>query len=156
MLIRTLCVEARGKPCNKANNLKIIKTCVFSHLVTTIQIISVLFILFSQVAFCLEFGLFPNDNIYTESIVIALSYDLPNATIRDPQTHRLEVPFMLRRNRRNLYQSLEVTMNSWVAAICLHMFRGIPLTVPIVGKRVVNTWIVDEGLGTRYQASAAK
>ncbi|GFG34797.1 hypothetical protein Cfor_10372 [Coptotermes formosanus] len=66
-----------------------------------------------SVAFCLQWGLFSNDNnIFTEAVNWALSYDLPNATIRTPDTKRLVVPYILRRNRRDLYQSLEVAMNS--------------------------------------------
>jgi len=65
-----------------------------------------------QIAFCIQWGLLNRDlNIFTSSVNWAISYDLPNETIRSPDK-RLVVPYILRRHRRELYKRLEVAMDS--------------------------------------------
>jgi hypothetical protein len=70
-------------------------------------------LIFSQIAFCTQWNVFDTDPVvYTEAVNWAVSYELPNQTIRNPETNRLVVPYILRRNRRELYQKLEVAMDS--------------------------------------------
>lgn len=66
-----------------------------------------------SIAFCVQWGILDSDPlIFTEAVNWAVSYELPNQTIRDPDTKRLVVPYILRRNRRELYHKLETAMHS--------------------------------------------
>jgi hypothetical protein len=70
-------------------------------------------LIYLQIAFCVQWGILDSDPlIFTEALNWAVSYELPNQTIRNPDTNRLVIPYILRRNRRELYQKLEVAMNS--------------------------------------------
>jgi hypothetical protein len=80
---------------------------------STVQQLIPKLVIHSQIAFCVQWGLLDADPmIFTEAVNWAVSYELPNQTIRNPDTNRLEVPYILRRNRRELYQRMEVAMDS--------------------------------------------
>jgi len=51
-------------------------------------------------------------DIYTLGTNWAVSYELPNQTIRDPVTHGTVPPFQTRRRRQELYSRLEAAMDS--------------------------------------------
>ncbi|PSN32583.1 hypothetical protein C0J52_21307, partial [Blattella germanica] len=62
-----------------------------------------------SVAFCNTYKTLTNDvDIFTMGLQWALSYNLPNETLRDPDTNRL----ILRRHRRALYSKLEQAMDA--------------------------------------------
>ncbi|PSN32584.1 hypothetical protein C0J52_21306 [Blattella germanica] len=63
-----------------------------------------------SIAFCVTWQLLRETSIFTLGLNWAVSYELPNQTIRNPETHRIEPP-LLRRHRRELYQRLEVAIN---------------------------------------------
>ncbi|XP_069696550.1 uncharacterized protein [Periplaneta americana] len=67
-----------------------------------------------SIAFCVTWKmLIAGDvDVYTHAVNWAVSYDLPNHTFRNPGTNRLVPPFSLRRQRRELYRSLETAMDS--------------------------------------------
>jgi hypothetical protein len=78
-----------------------------------VQLLIPTLVIHSQIAFCVQWGILDSDPlIFTEALNWAVSYELPNQTIRNPDTNRLVVPYILRRNRRELYQKLEVAMDS--------------------------------------------
>jgi len=51
-------------------------------------------------------------DIYTLGTNWAVSYELPNQTVRDPVTHRIVPSFLLRRRRQELYSRLEAAMDA--------------------------------------------
>ncbi|XP_069694175.1 uncharacterized protein [Periplaneta americana] len=66
-----------------------------------------------SVAFCTTWKTLTDDlDIYTIGVNWAISYELPNQTIRDPVTHRIVPPFNFRRRRRELYLKLEAAMDA--------------------------------------------
>lgn len=71
-----------------------------------------------QVAFCTSLGVTgnPNAQLLSWAINWGLAYDLPNSTFileqRDKKAH--PKPIVQRRQRRDLYQRLEVAMDRWV------------------------------------------
>lgn len=66
-----------------------------------------------SIAFCTTWKTLTDDlDIYTIGLNWAISYELPNQTIRDPETHRIVPAFHLRRRRRELYQRLEAAMDA--------------------------------------------
>jgi hypothetical protein len=66
-----------------------------------------------QVAFCTTWKTLTDDlDIYTIGLNWAIAYELPNQTIRDPETHRIVPAFTLRRRRRELYRRLEAAMDA--------------------------------------------
>ncbi|XP_033610442.1 uncharacterized protein LOC111872145 isoform X2 [Cryptotermes secundus] len=66
-----------------------------------------------SIAFCTTWKTLTDDlDIYTIGLNWAISYELPNQTIRDPETHRIVPPFHLRRRRGELYQRLEAAMDA--------------------------------------------
>ncbi|KDR23471.1 uncharacterized protein LOC110837223 [Zootermopsis nevadensis] len=66
-----------------------------------------------SVAFCTTWKTLTDDlDIYTIGLNWAISYELPNQTIRDTETHRIVPPFTLRRRRREFYLRLEAAMDA--------------------------------------------
>lgn len=66
-----------------------------------------------SVAFCMTWKTLTGDlDIYTLGVNWAISYELPNQTVRDPETHRIVPAFHLRRLRRELYSRLEAAMDA--------------------------------------------
>jgi hypothetical protein len=51
-------------------------------------------------------------DIFTLGVNWAVSYELPNQTVRDPETHRIVPAFQLRRRRQELYSRLEAAMDA--------------------------------------------
>jgi len=51
-------------------------------------------------------------DIYTLGTNWAVSYELPNHTVRDPETHRIVPPIQLRHRRQELYSRLEAAMDA--------------------------------------------
>ncbi|KAJ9582770.1 hypothetical protein L9F63_022881, partial [Diploptera punctata] len=73
-----------------------------------------------SIAFCvMSFLAYDNSNIYTMGLNWAVSYELPNETIRSPETNRIVPPPLLRRHRRELYESLEMAVAGLDGRSCI-------------------------------------
>jgi hypothetical protein len=51
-------------------------------------------------------------DIFTLGMNWAIAYELPNQTVRDPETHRIVPAFQFRRRRQQLYNRMEAAMDA--------------------------------------------